>query len=373
MADYYELLGVGRDASADEIKKAYRKLARQLHPDANPDDPEAEAKFKEVSKAYATLSDDEQRATYDRYGEEGLGGAGYDPFQGFGNVNDIFEAFFGGQSPFGGGGRGRGPSGPPRGADMEVAADISFLDAVFGTETEVSLRSPVTCGTCDGNGAAEGAEIVTCSTCGGAGQVRQVRNSILGQMVTTGLCPACQGDGTQVTESCGTCRGEGRVTEKVDHTVRIPQGVDHGTTLRLTGRGAAGPRGGPAGDLYVHIRVASHERFVRSGEDVHDELHLSLAQAALGVNLTYETLDGTEELEIPAGTQPGEVIRLRGEGVPRLQGRGRGDLLITIVVDVPKKLPDEQEALLRQLAELRGEDVAPPNEGLMSKFKSAFR
>lgn len=372
MADYYELLGVGRDATADEIKKSYRKLARQLHPDANPDDPDAEAKFKEVSKAYATLSNDEQRATYDRYGEEGLGGAGYDPFQGFGGVNDIFEAFFGGQSPFGGGGRGRGPSGPPRGADMEVVADISFLDAVFGTETVVELRSPVGCGTCDGTGAAEGAEVVSCGTCGGAGQVRQVRNSILGQMVTTGVCPTCQGDGTQVSEPCPKCRGEGRVTEKVEHEVRVPAGVDHGTTLRLTNRGAAGPRGGPPGDLYVHVRVASHDRFVRAGDDVHDELHLSISQATLGVEVEYDTLDGTEQLQIAAGTQPGEVIRLRGEGVHRLQGRGRGDLLVTVVVDVPKKLPDDQEDLLRQLAELRGEEVAPPASGFMSKIKSAF-
>ncbi len=369
-ADYYDLLGVSRDASADEIKKSYRKLARQLHPDANPNDPEAEAKFKEVSKAYATLSDAEKRSTYDRYGEAGLGGAGYDPFQGFGSVNDIFETFFGGQSPFGG--RSRGPSGPPRGADQEVVAEVSFVDAVFGADTEVSIRTAVGCEHCDATGSEDGSTPTTCSTCGGAGQVRQVRNSILGQMVTTGACPTCHGEGTQVTTPCTVCRGEGRVTEQVEHTVRLPAGVDQGTTLRLTGRGAVGPRGGGPGDLYVHVRVASHPRFVREGENLFDDLHVSVAQATLGVELDYETLDGTEKIEIAPGTQPGQTIRLRGLGVHRLQGRGRGDIVITVVVDIPRKLPDDQEALMRQLAAMRGEQVAEHSGGLFSKIKSAF-
>ncbi len=370
-ADYYGLLGVDRGASAEEIKKSYRKLARQLHPDANPDDPDAEAKFKEVSKAYATLSDNEKRSTYDRYGEEGLGGASYDPFGGFGNVNDIFDSFFGGQNPFGGG-RTRGPAGPPRGADQEVVANISFVDAVFGTETELSIRTAVGCEHCASTGSEDGSEPITCATCAGAGQVRQVRNSILGQMMTTGLCPTCQGEGTQVASPCTVCHGEGRVTEEMEHTVRVPAGVDHGTTLRLSGRGAAGPRGGGRGDLYVHVRVASHPRFVREGDDLFDELHISIAQATLGVEVEYETLDSTEELQISAGTQPGEVMRLRNLGVPRLQGRGRGDVVLTVVVDIPRKLSEDQESLIRQLAEMRGEDVAEPGSGLFSKIKSAF-
>lgn len=368
--DYYELLGVSRDASADEMKRAYRRLARQLHPDANPDDAEAEAKFKEVSHAYSVLSDEEQRARYDRYGPEGLqGGAGGDPFS---NVGDIFDAFFSGGSPFGGG-RQRGPSGPPRGADQEVIADVSFVDAVFGAETAVSFRSAVTCEACEGSGSAHSTTPNRCHTCDGQGQVRQVRQSILGQMVTSGTCPTCAGAGEVITDPCGTCRGEGRRLEDQRFEVRVPAGVDTGSTLRLTGRGAAGPRGGPPGDLYVHVRVAPHDRFVRDGDDLHDELHISIAQAALGVKLDYITLDGTEEIGVPPGTQPREVFRIRGKGVPRLQGRQRGDLLITVVVDVPTKLKGEQEALLRQLAVERGETVAEPGEGgLLSKIRSAL-
>ncbi len=369
--DYYELLGVSRDATTDEMKRSYRKLARQLHPDANPDDPEAEARFKEVSHAYSVLSDEQQRAKYDRYGPEGLsGGGGGDPFS---NVGDIFEAFFGGGSPFGGGGRQRGPAGPPRGADQEVIADVSFVDAVFGAEAPVSFRSAVVCDACDGDGTATGTSPSPCSTCDGIGQVRQVRQSILGQMVTSGPCPTCAGAGEVITDPCSTCRGEGRRLEEQKFEVRVPAGVDTGSTLRLTGRGAAGPRGGPPGDLYVHIRVAPHERFVRDGDDLLDDLHISVAQAALGVKIDYETLDGTEEIGVPPGTQPGEVFKLRGKGVPRLQSRQRGDILLRVVVDVPTKLKGEQEDLLRRFAELRSEPVADADEGgLFAKIRSAF-
>lgn len=368
--DYYELLGVSQAATAEELKKAYRRLARQLHPDANPDDPEAEARFKEVSQAYAVLSDADQRARYDRYGPEGVTGAGGDPFA---NVGDIFDAFFGGNNPFGGGGRSRGPSGPPRGADQEVIADISFEDAVFGTEAEVGLRTAVECNVCEGSGAADGSSAKTCHTCDGAGQVRQVRQSILGQMVTSGPCPTCAGAGEIIADPCSACRGEGRTMDDQTFEVRVPPGVDTGSTLRLSGRGAVGPRGGAAGDLYVHIRVAGHERFTRDGEDLVDDLHISIAQASLGVKLDYETLDGTEEIGIPPGTQPGEVFKLRGRGVPRLQGRQRGDLLVQVVVDIPKKLPADQAELLTQLAAMRDEPVADPGEGgLFSKIRSAF-
>jgi molecular chaperone DnaJ len=373
--DYYELLGVSRDATPDEIKKAYRRLARELHPDTNPD-PSAEERFKEVGLAYETLSDPQKRQRYDTFGPEGAagGGAGFDPFAG-GGLGDIFEAFFGGGagSPFGGGGRQRGPSGPPRGADMELAVELEFEEAVFGVARDVTLRLPVACGTCEATGAKPGTTATTCNECGGAGQVRRVRQSILGQMVTAGPCPRCGGVGEIVPEPCPSCRGEGRVTEERTYTIDVPAGVADGTTLRLTGRGSVGPRGGGAGDLYVHLRVRPHDRFERDGYHLIDELHLPMTQAALGASLLYETLDGEEELSIPPGTQTGRVFRLRGKGVPHVDGRGRGDLNVHVVVEVPTDLNDAQEGLLRQLAAARGEDVAPPEHGLMSRIRGAFK
>lgn len=251
MADLYEVLGVDRTASPDDIKRSYRKLARELHPDANPDDREAEARFKDVSAAYEVLSDPDKRAQYDRFGSSGPGGAGADGF-GFGSVQDIFEAFFGGGGGFNTTG---GRSGRPRGADLEVALDVDFEQAVFGTEASVSVRSAERCEVCDGTGAAEGSSPVTCTTCGGAGQVRQVRQSFLGQMVTQVSCPACGGSGQTISDPCPNCGGEGRIVGPVDYDVRVPAGIDDGATLRLTGRGAVGPRGGTSGDLYVHVRV----------------------------------------------------------------------------------------------------------------------
>ena len=371
--DYYELLGVSRTATADEIKRAYRRLARELHPDTNPD-PSAEERFKEVALAYETLSDPDRRRRYDQFGPEGMtGGAGFDPFAGSG-LGDIFEAFFGGGggSPFGGG-RTRGPSGPPRGADMELAVDLDFTDAVFGASKDITLRLPVACGTCEATGAKPGTSAQVCGECGGSGQVRRVRQSILGQMVTAGPCTRCGGIGEMIPEPCPTCRGEGRVTDERTYTIDVPAGVDDGTTLRLSGRGSAGPRGGGAGDLYVHLRVRPHERFVRDGYDLVDELHVAMTQAALGCELTYGTLDGDEELTIAPGTQTGKVLKLRGRGVPHVDGRGRGDLLVHVVVETPSDLDDAQEELLRQLAAVRGEDVAPHDPGLFSRIRSAFK
>jgi molecular chaperone DnaJ len=370
--DYYELLGVGRGADGEEIKRAYRRLARELHPDTNPD-PAATERFKEVSVAYETLRDPERRRRYDTFGPEGAAGVGGDPFGG--GFGDIFDAFFGGAgSPFGGGGRsGRGRTGPPRGADMEVAVEIDFTDAVFGVTHEVTLRQPVGCPTCEATGARPGTEPSRCGECGGSGQVQRVRQSILGQMVTAGPCQRCGGVGETIAEPCSDCRGEGRRTEERTYTVEIPAGVDDGTTLRLSGRGAAGPRGGGQGDLYVHLRVRGHERFARAGTDLVHELHVPMTQAALGAHLRYETLDGEEDLVVPAGTQTGRVFRLRGRGVPHLDGRGRGDLLVRVVVDTPTGLDREEEQLLRRLAELRGDDVAAEEPGFLSKIRSAFR
>ena len=372
MADHYETLGVARDATDEEIKRAYRKMARQYHPDANPGDPAAEARFKEVSAAYEVLSDTERRSLYDRFGTDDLREARMsDPFSG--GLGSIFDAFFGGDSPFGGFGSSGRRVGPPPGEDLEAHIDLDLHDVVFGVEREVSVRTAVRCESCDGGGAETGTSPVRCSQCGGSGQVRKVRQSMLGQMVTAAACDLCGGLGEMIEQPCGDCEGHGRKLERRTYSVQVPVGVDDGTTLRLSGRGAAGPRGGAHGDLYVHTRVRPHPRFHRSGSDLVHELHVPFTQAALGARLTYETLDGTEEIVIPRGTETGAVVGLRGRGVPHVRGRGRGDLLIQLVVDVPDDLTDEQEELVRRLAELRGEEVAEPSESLLGRIRTAFR
>ncbi|MDQ4089744.1 MAG: molecular chaperone DnaJ [Actinomycetota bacterium] len=379
--DFYELLGVGRSANEDEIKRAYRKLARELHPDVNGGDPATEERFKLVTLAYETLRDPERRRRYDMFGPEGLRGSGGGGAGGAGGFEDLFGAGLGDlfNSFFGGGGtgfgqtRGRGQAGPPRGADMEVTVDIDFRSAVFGTSKEIRVRVPVPCSTCDATGAKPGTSATTCSGCGGAGEIRQVRQSILGQMVTSRPCPRCNGLGQEIQTPCLDCRGEGRRNEDKAYTVDIPAGVDDGNTLQLGGRGAAGPRGGRPGDLFVHLRVKPDERFHRQGNDLVHVLHVPMTQAALGAHLRYETLDGTEDLVIPRATQPGEVFRLRGRGVPDVNGRGRGDLLVQVVVDTPTELSKEQEELLRLFAGARGEDVAPAESGFFAKVRSAFK
>lgn len=370
MDDYYALLGVSRSASAEEIKRAYRQLARELHPDANPGDTAAHDRFKQISVAYETLSDPERRQRYDMFGAAGgRGGGAGDPGAFFGGgLGDIFEAFFGDANA----GR-RGPSGPPRGADAEAVLDLSFEEAVFGAERELRLRLPVTCTTCEGSGAAEGSGPVTCQECGGTGELRRVRQSILGQMVTSGPCGRCGGIGSTIAQPCPDCRGEGRRTEERLEAVTVPAGVGHGQTLRSSGRGAAGARGGAPGDLYLHVRVRPHDRFERDGVDLHAELHVSFAQAALGAHLEFETLDGTEEVAVAAGTQHGEVLRLRGHGVPHVGGRNRGDLHLHVVVDTPTKLTPAQDELLRALAKERGESVDEASgAGLIGRIRSAF-
>ncbi len=383
--DFYALLGVSPQATEDELKRAYRRLARELHPDANPDSA-AEERFKAVTLAYETLRDPERRRRYDMFGPEAIRGTGAgggpagggDPFGGFGatGLGDLFDAFFGGTSPFGAGGGGArrgGRAGPPPGEDSEAVLDLEFADAVFGVEREISVRIPVPCSVCAATGARPGTSPTTCATCGGSGELRRVRQSILGQMVTASPCARCGGTGQEIASPCAECRGQGRRTEERSFMVDVPAGVDNGSTLRLPARGAAGPRGGPPGDLFVHLRVHPHPRLKRSGHDLHHELHLAMTQAALGVTMPFETLDGTEELSLSPGTQTGHVVRLRGRGVPVLQGRGRGDLLISVVVDVPTDVSKDQEELLRQLAEQRGELVAPPEAGLLSKIRHAFK
>jgi molecular chaperone DnaJ len=368
--DYYELLEVDRSASTEEIKRAYRVAARKHHPDANPDDPEAEARFKEVATAYEVLSDEDRRRHYDRFGADGPSAS--DPFGGFagGGLGDIFDAFFGG-----GGGGGMGPMGRnarATGPDLEVTVDIPFEAAVFGAEHEVTVRTAVACETCEATGAKPGTHAEQCSQCGGSGQVRQVRQSILGQMVTAAPCPLCRGAGELIADPCGTCNGEGRQVLEKSYTVDVPAGVDTGSVLRLSGFGAVGVRGAPAGDLYVQIRVLPHPRFERDGADLVHRMHIPFTQAALGAAIPFETLDGDEDLVIGRGTQTGKVFRLRGRGVPHVRGRGRGDLLVQVVVDTPTDLDPEVEGLLRQIAEARGEAVAPEDRGFFSRIKSAF-
>lgn len=373
--DPYQVLGVSRTADDDDIKRAYRKLARELHPDTNPDKG-AEERFKEVTAAYEILHDPERRRRYDAFGPDGLrggGGAGPDAGNLFGGgLGDLFDAFFGGAAG-GGGGGGGGRRGPVRGSDAEVGLVLEFEEAVFGANKQVSLRTAVACETCNGSGASPGTTPTTCLQCAGLGEVRVVRQSILGQMVTARPCPHCQGQGEHVASPCTDCRGEGRVLDERSLMVEVPAGVDHGSTLRIQGQGAAGPRGAPNGELYVHLEVKAHAGFSRQNFDLIQELHVPVTQAALGADLELETLDGHESLVLEPGTNTGRVFRLRGRGVPHVGGRGRGDLLVQIVVDTPTRLTEQQERLLRELAAERNEAVAPPGNGLFSKIRSAFK
>ncbi|MEI2651268.1 MAG: molecular chaperone DnaJ [Microthrixaceae bacterium] len=373
--DYYELLEVSQTSTADEIKRSYRRLALEFHPDKNPDNPEAEEKFKELARAYETLSDPDRRARYDRFGPDESINIG-DPFGngGMGGLGDLFDAFFGGGgggSPFGG--RQRGPSGPPRGPDLEAVASLSFTEAVFGAQHDVSVRTAVTCDVCSGKGAAEGSSATQCPDCGGSGEVRSVRQTMLGQIVSASVCRTCSGQGEIVEDPCENCSGDGRVVTDKTYTVDVPAGVDTGATLRLTGRGAVGPRGGPAGDLYVKVSVAPHDRFVRQGFDLVHDLPITMTQATLGHHIAYETLDGDEDLVIPRGTQSGRVFRLKGRGVPHLGGRGRGDLLVRAIVQTPTDLRPAEVELLEQFAKLRGDEVTPADGGLLSRIRSAFK
>lgn len=378
--DFYKLLGVARTANDDELKRAYRKLARDLHPDRNPGDAAAEERFKQVSLAYEVLRDPERRRRYDAFGIDGLrrtgtpGGAG-DPFAGAAfNLGDLFEAFFGGAGGFGGGSqRGTRRSGPVRGPDAEVSLTLDFAEAVFGVEREFTLRTLVACEACSATGAKPGTSATTCAQCAGAGEMRTVRQSLLGQMVTSRPCPRCAGSGQVIATPCDSCRGEGRVPDHRTLRVTVPAGVDTGIVLRLSDRGAAGPRGGAAGDVYVHLEVRPDARFTRQGNDLVHMLHVTAAQAALGAHLPLTTLDGEEEIAVAPGTQSGRVLRLRGRGVPDVNGRGRGDLLVQVAVDTPTSLSATDERLLRELAAARGEAVDPPDAGLLSKIRSAFK
>lgn len=365
--DYYEILGVSRDATADVLKKAYRKMALQFHPDKNPGDATAEEKFKEAANAYEILSNPEKRARYDRFGHDafkGGGGGGYQNVDDiFSNFSDIFGDFFGGGG-FGGGTAGRRSrqTGPARGADLRYRTEMTLEEVVSGIEKEIEFETDGNCDTCNGTGAKKGTQAATCGTCGGQGQV--IARQGFFQVATT--CPTCRGSGQMIKEKCEPCAGKGRVKAKRKIRVTVPAGVDTGTQLRVSNEGEGGYRGGPNGDLYVEIQVRNHERFEREGSHLYSELQISYLQAALGTEIEFESIDGKESVRVPAGTQPGARLRVEGRGIPILRSRGRGDLVLAVDVKIPTKLSKDEEKLLRQIATDREEDVLPPKKGLFS-------
>jgi molecular chaperone DnaJ len=367
--DYYELLGVGRDASETEIKRAFRQLARELHPDVS-EAPDADERFREVVEAYEVLSKSETRNLYDRYGHAGLRSGGFQPGRvDFGNLADLFSAFFGDDVLFSGRGRGGGA----RGADLAATVEIDLADAAHGVTREVPFEAAATCTRCGGDGAEPGSEITTCSTCDGTGRLQQVTRSVFGEFVRTQTCPTCAGSGRRIERPCTECRGAGRVVEERAVAVDIPPGIHHGQRIRLTGEGHAAHGGGRAGDVYVEVRIRPDPRFVREGDDIYATVDLTFTEAALGATLRIPTLEGEEELELTPGTQPGEIVVLRGRGMPVLQGHGRGDQKILVNVLVPRRLTDEQRRLLQQFEEHADEHTYERSEGLFGKLKSAFR
>jgi molecular chaperone DnaJ len=369
--DYYEVLGVSRSASDDELKSAFRRLARQYHPDVN-NSPDAEERFKEINEAYAVLSDTDRRAAYDRFGHAGVRGAGGAPdfTVDFSDFADIFGDLFG----FGGFGRTsrRSRNAPRRGSDLSYRLDLTFEEAVFGVEKEIEITRDETCSTCYGSGAEPGTSPVRCSNCNGSGEVRQVRQTILGSMVQVATCPVCNGQGEKIDTPCHTCKGRGleRITRR--KVVSVPGGVDNGTQIRLAGEGQPGMNGGPNGNLYVTIQVKNHKFFRRRDNDIVLDLDVNIAQATLGVEVEIPTVDGNAVLKIPAGTQPGKVLRMRGKGVPHLRRNGRGDQLVVINVDIPTRLTSEQHELFEQLANSLGSEVRPQERSFLDWLKETL-
>ena len=370
--DYYDVLGVSRDAGDAEIKKAFRRLARELHPDVNAEDPQAEDKFKEAAEAYEVLSDPERRATYDRYGHDGLRSGGYSPnFESFGSMSDIFEAFFGGGA-FGGAFGGGRTAGPAQGADIGVSAEIDLAHAARGTAVELEYEAVSVCENCRGNGAEPRTPIETCSRCQGTGQLRAVSRTPFGQVVRATVCDVCHGDGRVPRDPCHVCQGRGRQVQPTKIAVDIPAGISDGQRIRIAGRGHAGERGGPPGDLYVLVSIREDPRFLRDGDDLVTAIDVAAPLAALGTTVEVPTVEGSVELEIPAGTQPHETLRIRGAGMPSLRGRRSGDLRVVVNVVIPRHLKHEQRELLHRLADSMTEHNLRTDEGVFAKLKRAF-
>lgn len=379
--DYYEVLGVSKTASQDELKKAYRKLALKYHPDRNKGNAEAEQKFKEISEAYGVLSDESKRAQYDQLGPDAFeqaqaGGAGGNPFGGgFGGfsgsgMEDIFDMFFGGQG--GRGGR-SGNAGPQRGADLRFDLEITFEEAAFGVEKEISLYRDEACEHCHGTGAEPSSKVETCPDCHGTGYVRFTQNTMFGQMVNERPCSKCHGEGKIVSSPCKECRGKGTQKKNKRLKVKIPAGVDNGSRLRVSGEGEAGAKGGPNGDLYVYLYVKQHKFFDRDGTTVLCEVPINIVQATLGAEIKVPTLDGQVTMKVPEGTQPGRVMRLKGKGIPSLRGGTRGDQLVKIKVVIPTKLNDKQKDALRAFESISKDNINPEEKSFLNKIKNLFK
>lgn len=369
--DYYDVLGVPKSATADELKKAYRKLARQYHPDVNKDNPDAAEKFKECSEAYSVLSDETKRAQYDQFGHaafENGGGPGAGGFGGFGGaagMEDIFDMFFGG-------GR-RSKSGPQRGADLRLDLEISFEEAAFGVEKEVRVTREDTCDHCEGTGAESGSESEVCPDCHGTGEIQFTQNTMFGQMVNVRPCSRCGGQGRIIKNPCKLCGGAGRFKKDKKLKVKIPAGVDTDSRLRVSGEGEAGLRGGSRGDLYVYLYVKPHKFFEREGTTVLCEVPINIVQATLGAEIKVPTLDGQVVMKVPEGTQPGKILRLKGKGIASLRNGARGDQLVTIKVVVPTKLNDKQKDALKKFAEISGDNINPEEKSFLKKIADLFK
>ncbi len=373
MTDYYEILGVSKDATKDEIKSAFRKKARTLHPDVNKA-PDAEEKFKELGKAYETLTDDNKRATYDRYGEDGLKNAGFDtggPFAGgFGDLNDIFNSFFGEMGGFGFGGR-PDPNAPVEGDDLRLDIEIDFKDAVFGTEKEIKFDHLENCPECNGTGAEKGSQPVTCPTCHGTGHVQQVMRTPLGSISQIVTCPDCRGAGKKITNPCKACRGQGKLEKERKIKIKIPAGVDNLSKIRVSHEGDAGSNGGPSGDLYVVLHVKPSEYFKREGNDVYTRLDITPSQAALGDEITVKTLDGEQNITVQAGIQSGNSITIKGAGIPYISRPSqRGNHIVVVAVKTPTKLTEEERNLYKRLYEIQNNAKIRPS--VMDKVKGVF-
>ena len=372
--DYYEVLGVSRGASEDEIKKAYKKMARKYHPDLNPGDKTAEEKFKEVNEAYEVLSDADKKARYDQYGHAGVDpnfgaggfGGGFDGSFDFGDLGDIFGSFFGGGF---GGGRRTNPNAPQRGESIRMSIAISFEEAAFGCEKAVTVERYETCDTCHGNGCAPGTSPEVCPDCHGTGTVQVRRQTPMGVFATSSPCPKCGGKGRIIHQPCKDCRGSGMVRKKKTIQASIPAGIDNGQTISIRGQGNAGKNGGPAGDLLITITVRPHELFRREGTSVLCEAPITFTQAVLGAELEIPTIDGTVKYTLPEGTQSGTTFRLKGKGIPSINGRGRGDQYVTVYIETPKNLNKEQKEALKKFAETMGESNYEEQKKFFKKFK----